>query len=430
MRPLLLLALLFAPLVAPAETPAARPVTMEEFVDEVSRGNLDLAARRFDVSIAEAQVALARLVPDPSATVSVSPLNSPGAPVTTSVGVAGTIELGGKRRARVGEAAAGRTLAEARLEDFFQTIRTSAAGAFVDALAARQVRDRKRRTLGRVETLVSATEERLRAGDVSPAALWQVKVEADRFRADVIAAEGAVEAADLALRQFLAPAAAGEPPAVVPSGDLDVPVRTFDAGALVARAVEARSDLVAARKAADVADAHVGVARANRWIDPTLGAAWSHTTAASGSYAVIAPSQPFDGLGLSVALPIPFSKLSHGELDAARAAARQAETEARAARHAVEIDVRQALVRYDAARRALELYAGEVLGNADKVLEATSYSYVHGSARLLELLDAQRTADDVYLGYAAALAEHARALVALERASGLWDLDFRPEASR
>jgi hypothetical protein len=32
--------------------------------------------------------------------------------------------------------------------------------------------------------------------------------------------------------------------------------------------------------------------------------------------------------------------------------------------------------------------------------------------------------DDVYLGYAGALADRARALVALQRAAAIWDVDF------
>jgi hypothetical protein len=40
-----------------------------------------------------------------------------------------------------------------------------------------------------------------------------------------------------------------------------------------------------------------------------------------------------------------------------------------------------------------------------------------GAARLIEVLDAQRTVDDVYLGYAGALADRARALIALQRAA-------------
>ena len=70
------------------------------------------------------------------------------------------------------------------------------------------------------------------------------------------------------------------------------------------------------------------------------------------------------------------------------------------------------------------MYTGEVLSNADRALEATRYSYERGNARLVELLDAQRTVDDVYLSYLGALADNAKGLIALEHAVGRWDVEF------
>ena len=52
------------------------------------------------------------------------------------------------------------------------------------------------------------------------------------------------------------------------------------------------------------------------------------------------------------------------------------------------------------------------------------YNYQRGGATLLEVLDAQRTDDDVYLAYYGALADHSRALVAVELAGGIWDVRF------
>ncbi len=207
-----------------------------------------------------------------------------------------------------------------------------------------------------------------------------------------------------------------------PAGELLVAPRTFDAETLALRAIETRSDLLVSLRSEEAERAHVKTARANRWIDLILGANWARTSAASREFAAIAPSLPFDSFGFSVGIPLPFSRLQHGDLDAAMAAERQAETQSQSARRRVTVEVRQALVRYEATRQAVALYTGEILTNADRALEATRYSYERGAARLIELLDAQRTVDDVYLGYAGALADHARALVTLERAAAIWDV--------
>jgi len=127
---------------------------------------------------------------------------------------------------------------------------------------------------------------------------------------------------------------------------------------------------------------------------------------------------------MTIGLPVPFSRLTHGELDAARASRDQAETQLRSARLRVEVELRQALARYDASARALAIYTGEIVMNADRALEATRYSYERGASRLIELLDAQRTLDEVHVSYVSALADHARALVTVQRAAGIWDIDF------
>jgi len=418
-RAIPLLALLAFP--ALGQSPDARPLRLREYLAEVERTNLDLAASRFNLPIAEAQVVLAKLLPDPQFTggIDAYDLTDQGLPTSLVWGLSQTIELGGKRGARIAEARAGVTLAQAQLADFFETLRASATNAYIDALSARQILDRKRRTLESVERLVAATEQRLQAGDVSPTALWQVKVEAERFRADFVSAEGDVRAADAALELYLGAPGAGQPPHVVPVGDLKIPAKAMKEEVLVARAVETRSDVLVALGAERTAQAQVGLARANRWIDPSVSASITHnpSDAAAGI-----PAQK--ALGLTLSLPLPFSRLTHGELDAARAAAQQSETQVASVRRRVAVEIRQALARYEATRNAVDVYAAGVLTNADRALEATRYSYDRGATRLLELLDAQRTVDDVYLGYAAALADHARASVTLERAAAMWDVEF------
>ena len=407
------------PPAAPSGT-AVRQVALRPYLEEVLRTNLDLAAARFGVSVSEAQVTLAKLVPDPqiSGGIDTMDLTDQKLPTTIVYGLSQTVELGGKRKARVAEATAGRSLAEAQLEDTLQSVRANAARAFVDALSARQVLALRRRTLESVEKLVAATEHRLRVGDVSATALAQVRVEAERFRSEVAAAEGEVKASDVALELFLGPSKTGAPP-LEPAGDLEKAVRDVEEGPLVAQALQTRSDLLVALRSLDVAKAHVGTVQAGRWIDPTVAAEMKQ-----------APSDPANGipfartLGLTLSMPLPISRLSKADLEGARAAAGQAETQWQAARKRVEVEVRQALARYDAARRSVAIYAGGILANADGALDATRYSYERGAARLIEVLDAQRTVDDVYLGYAGALADRARALVTLERAAAIWDVDF------
>jgi uncharacterized protein (DUF58 family) len=65
-----------------------------------------------------------------------------------------------------------------------------------------------------------------------------------------------------------------------------------------------------------------------------------------------------------------------------------------------------------------------ILANHDHVKLHLLQAHADGSASLLEVLEAQRANNDIYLAYHAALNEQAKALVALEQAAGIWDINF------
>jgi outer membrane protein TolC len=59
------------------------------------------------------------------------------------------------------------------------------------------------------------------------------------------------------------------------------------------------------------------------------------------------------------------------------------------------------------------------------ILEKKKYSYSRGETSLLEVLDAQRTANEVYQNYYEALFNANASLVELCRTVGIWDVDFQ-----
>lgn len=52
------------------------------------------------------------------------------------------------------------------------------------------------------------------------------------------------------------------------------------------------------------------------------------------------------------------------------------------------------------------------------------YSCQRGETSILEVLNAQRTYDDIHTTYYEALFNRAAALVELEKAAGIWDINF------
>ena len=390
----------------------------EEYLAQVGSANLELAAQRLNVPIAEAQIAVARIFPEPvlSAGVASIDVSKNGSPTSYDVGLSQTIEIGGKRGSRVEVAQNETSQAKSDLDDFLRTLRANATNDFIDALRTRAVLERKSQTQAAFARLVTVNAERLRAGDIGQVAYLQSRVEAQRFRAEVLAAEGDAENARLALGLRLGNSSG----AITPAGSLRIPNRTFDVDALVARARSERPDLASKRYALEVARAKLRLAHANRWEDLTLNLGYLYSAPGSGAF--VQPA--FSALTFGFSIPLPFARIYNGEVDGAVAGTTQATLVLRQGELAVEIEVRQALASYQAAARRVELFTGGVLSDADRVADATFYSYQRGGASLLEVLDAQRTVNAVYLDYFDALSQHAKTLVAVEQSAGFWDIHF------
>jgi len=119
--------------------------------------------------------------------------------------------------------------------------------------------------------------------------------------------------------------------------------------------------------------------------------------------------------------------LWHGqraEIQTARFIAEQAQKTLESAELKAEVQVRQAVTTYRLTLERLGKFQGELLKGADDVLTAKRFSYEHGQTTLLDLLEAQRADNDVRQGYNEALADGVAALMELERAAGLWDVEL------
>lgn len=125
-----------------------------------------------------------------------------------------------------------------------------------------------------------------------------------------------------------------------------------------------------------------------------------------------------------MSIPLPIFNTKRAELEIARLTSEQAEKNWQAVRLKTEIEIRQAYARYQVAAARVAHYKTGVLRNATSVLEAKLYSYQRGHTSLLEVLDAQREENTIYLAYYDTLTDYAKALVTLEQASGIWDVKF------
>jgi cobalt-zinc-cadmium efflux system outer membrane protein len=287
----------------------------------VAQNNLEYAAQRYNVSIAQAQIVKAKVFPNPTLGSGYSgDISGQDMPSIINIGITQTFLTAGKHRAGIEVAEKNYLAAGATLEDFFRNLRAASANAFIDALAAELIVEQKRRSSEALDRLVEANEKRFRAGDLAEIDVTQSRVEALQFQSELLAAEANHLTAVIALSQFLGQWRSST--TVAPTGRLDVPAKSFVLSELVEDALMRRADVVAAWHSREAARAAVKLAKANRIPDVDIGLTGQITGQSTNK---ISPSPQFYSLGLSLSIPLPIFNTLRAELNMARFTSEQAE---------------------------------------------------------------------------------------------------------
>ncbi|MCU6497440.1 TolC family protein [Rugamonas sp. A1-17] len=407
--------------------PAAGQVTLREYAAAATQNSLDLQMQRENVSSAQAGVSVAGVRPDPVLTAGIdsrelNAANKPNAPTATTMGVALTIETAGKRGQRIRAAQAAVKVGEATLDGGRRQLYADAVAAYTESCRARQALVRQEATLRALDDIVKANNVRLKVGDIGGLELSQSQVERDRFEADVVSARAQVQTAAESLsiplgRRYSEVFGDAELVCDAPAvNGLD------DVEQLVRQAQDGRDDIRIARAALDAARASADLAQANRWVDPVVNVSLKNTPSVhaltdAGGTVTNSPTQRSLSLGLTVSVPIPLSRTQRGEVLQAQSAVTQATLALRSAELKAQIDVRRLYAQFRAAQANEQRYRESVLMQSDKVVQGMRLSYKKGAASLLELLTAQRSADEVYLAYLQAKADLATATVQLQLAA-------------
>ena len=119
-----------------------------------------------------------------------------------------------------------------------------------------------------------------------------------------------------------------------------------------------------------------------------------------------------------------FSSLNRGELDAARFYEQQTERQYAFVVQKITTEITQAYQYFVSTQKQVINFKSNLLHQSEGVLNGKIYSYNRGETSLLEVLNAQRTFNEIQSSYIEILVENHMALVELERAAGIWDVSF------
>jgi cobalt-zinc-cadmium efflux system outer membrane protein len=396
----------FACCILAAQPPAV--VTLEEAIREAASSNLELAAARYDISVAEARQITARLRPNPVMTVSgdhldllgtgYTALNNAG-PNEFSYRTDFILERGGKRSARMELAALGKSVAELQFEDAIRRLVFDVEIAFVDVQAAKENLALAEDNLRSLSGIVTVNTERVRTGDLAVVELDRSQVAAMQYQTAVRQAELQLRQAKNRLQLLLGRTE------LLDNFDVTGPLRRddqrLDLEEIRSRALAQRPDLLQARRTQARNQADLRLQLAQGKIDYTAGVEYRRQQAPSGIG---------NSLGFFFSMPLPVFNRNQGEIARADREIAQAEAQVRALETRVNGEAVTAWQQYTASRGLLEDIEQRMLGKARDVRQTTEYSYRRGEATLVEFLDAQRAFNDVMQSYNEARAAYARSL--------------------
>lgn len=391
----------------------------EEYLNLVGNKNLGYASQKYNVSMAEAAIQTANMFPDPQLemeTTNNGVKQNMGYVYGAAIGW--TIELGGKRKARVNLAKNQSELSKIQLQDFFRNLRADASLGYIEALKSKALLEVQQDSYQNMQQLAKSDSIRYQLGTITLVTSKQSKLEAASLLNEVYHAESAEQQALTGLSVFLGDSKITGRDV---TGDFNTFNRDFSIDDLILQALNERADLLAAKQNTEVAKSQINLEKANRVIDLGISAGTEQHTEATNE---IAPSPTVNAVKMGISIPLKFSNRRNAGLKIAEMAYSQAEVEYKRIEQEIKAEVTQAFQQYTATQKQLRQFHNGMLSEAKSILEGIIYSYKRGESSILEVLNAQRTYNNVRKDYYQALADNAAALIELERKAGIWDIHF------
>jgi cobalt-zinc-cadmium efflux system outer membrane protein len=394
---------------------AGQILTLDQAVQEAIAHNLDLAAERLNINVAEAREITARLRPNPVLSLSGQTLNLLGAAYTSNSPLGPNqfnihtdfpIERGHKRGQRIALAREEKSLAELGVREVMRQVIASVQNAFVDVQQAKENLKLAQENLKSLESVVAINEARLRSGDLAQVELDRSRVAALQYRAAVQQAQLQLDQAKTQLQQLLG--------RKQKSADFDVAGElrrdtVLDSPAEITRlALARRPDLLANQAAQARSRADLRLQLANGKVDFSVGTEFTHQSAwgISGS-----------SLGVYFSVPLPVFNRNQGEIVRAQREIALGAARSEAVQASIRTEVEKAYRQYVVSRQLLASIETEMLAKARSVRDTTDYSYRRGEASLVEFLDAQRAFNDAMQTFNDARANYARSLYLIDTVS-------------
>lgn len=388
---------------------AQAQMTLADAVSEALRGNPQVATAAARVTMAEGLRRQAGLGPNPRLFIQTEGLAPDRANANPSFSyprdadnyafLIHTIETGGKRQRRVDLATENvrRSAFEHELQR--QQIASRVSSAYWTAAGAARSRDLLQQEVASFERVVQFHRDRVREGASPEVDLLRIEVEQGRLTASARTAAQDADRARIAL--FREMGKTEFPPVEF----VDVPEARPVAALTIEDVLERRPEMKISRAAIEQARANLRLQQANAKVDPDAQVGFKRTSGFNTFYA-------------GVQIPLPMGNRNQGQIEAAVADIKVAESSLASMAALVRSDLEAAIMDYESRQKLLAETLRPMRDRADEVFKIADAAYREGGSDILRLLDAERTKIETQLAYTRTLFELQQSAVTVATAQG------------
>jgi cobalt-zinc-cadmium efflux system outer membrane protein len=384
-----------------AQVASAQTLTLESALQSAFADNPDLAAAQWEIDIAQGGRQQAGLIPNPVASWDAE--DTRRSTRTTTVKLSQTLELGGKRGARIDVASRAQDAAAQELEQRRNLLRAEVIDGFYGALRAQERLELAQRSMALAERGLVVANGRVTAGKSSPVEATRAQVQVSEIRLERSRAE--IGVSDAYRRLAAITGSANISFERVEAGAVNTPALP-SATQLLAR-LESTAELRLAQLQIQQREAGLGLEKAQRIPDLDISI---------GSQYDASVRERVNLVGVS--MPIPLFNRNQGNVLAASRRADQARDLRNATELRLRTETRQALDLWATANNEVSAFNKVILPAAQSAVDSATRGFEMGKFNFLDVLDAQRTLIAARTQYLAALAQATDAWVRIERIYG------------
>jgi cobalt-zinc-cadmium efflux system outer membrane protein len=392
---------------------ARTPITFKDYIEKVRTKNIAYAAEKFNVKISEADLLSSQVFPDPSLSISYANSREDGSGKSYDLGaeLSYTLELGGKREARIELAQAELKSANAALLEFYRNLRAEASSAYLEAIKAEALYQVKSNSYLTMKNLSEADSIRYSLGGIAETDYMQSKLEAGL---SLNAALDALTEMKNSFRKLSVYCGDGDSSTLLsPNDQFQLFIKDYNLDELMKLALEKRPDILNAKLAIETAEKSLNLSQAERNLDLGLSLGYKNTKP------LINGDPKGAEISAGISIPLKLSNFNEGAIKSAENKKLQAESLYKLAIINAESELKQAFENYSTLKTKSKIYEEGLLNQAKFVLDGKIYSYKRGETSLLEALSARRTYNDAYNDYYETLFNYANSVIELEKSAAI-----------